>query len=222
MTNKLLLTAIMPVIAAAILGSALLVTTTNANNMQSGPSLDLQSQQQTASAIPQIACITSLSQVSAKFPVKEPAATALPASYKLQAIEEFPNTVVMFYTDHSVCPDTSIGSQEAKGTVVVMAGPIDWANNSTDLQEKALKAYAQRSDVIAKVQPLEVNGFKGFGWEPFQGRDTVRLNGTIIHDEPTPMPGHVAWYNDNDHLGYSVWGIQPLAKLLEIARSIPT
>lgn len=34
------------------------------------------------------------------------------------------------------------------------------------------------------------------------------------------MPGKVAWFDDNIKLGYSISGMQPMSKLVEIAETV--
>ncbi len=208
------MTVVAPIVGVAILASVLISSLGILQNQPQG------SQAQASS---QNICKTDVSQLKATFPIKQPSASALPIGYKLQAVEEMQDVVVLYYTDHPVCPDLSIGAQEAQGTIVVLIGPVPFGNSSKEIQKQQLEMYNSTSnkDIVAKIQALDVNGFAAVGWEPYVGQAPTYINGTLAHTEPASMPGKVAWFNDNDKIGYSVWGNQPLTKLLEIARSIP-
>lgn len=221
MNNKKMLAAIVPVIAISVIGAVLFTTVSPSFLLkQPSPPTLPQTASQQAQASSQNICKTDLSQLRVSYPIKQPTAKALPPNYRIQAIEELPSTAVIYYTDHQICPDTSINGQILQGAIVQMVGPIDFGNNSTEIQKKALDEYSKRSDIVAKVQAIEVNGYKGIGWEPYEGQAPTFINGTLAHTDSSMQPGRISWYNDNDKVAYSIWGTQPLDKLLEIARSI--
>lgn len=221
MNNKFILTLTISAIAVAVIGALVFPTVSSSYlDQQSSLTTEPQTDIPQAEGSTKNICKTDLSQVKVDYPIKQPTANALPANYRVQAIEELPDTVVIYYTDHQICPDTSINGQILQGTIVQMIGPIDFGNNSTEIQKKALDAYSRNSDIVAKVQAIEVNGYKGIGWEPYEGQAPTFINGTLAHTDPSMQPGRVSWYNDNDKVAYSIWGIQPLDKLLKIARSI--
>lgn len=173
-----------------------------------------------ASASTKNICKTDLSELSAPFVAKEPDISVIPPGYSLKAVDEVPNVVIMFYSDKEVCPNLGTDDQMANGTIVVMSGPIEWASSSDEMQSISMENFAKDNDMQAKPQAIQVNGFKGYGWEPFEGQTTFTVNGTLVESIPVQMPGKVAWYDDDSKLGYSVNGIQPMSELLRIAASI--
>lgn len=165
-------------------------------------------------------CKTSPSQLDVDFQVKQPSVASLPDGYSLKAAEDISNTVALYYTDHEICPNLGIDDQLQQGSIVMLTGPIDWASSSDEMQKISMDNFAKDPGLQAKPQTIEVNGFKGYGWEPFEGASTYIVNGTIIEKTPIQMPGKVAWFDDNTKLGYSISGMESMSKLLEIAKTV--
>lgn len=182
-------TVIVPAVAVAAIVAALMAT--NVISITGNKS---------GFAAPDNGCLPKLvNPAMAVYPIKQPSAETLPKGYSLQAVDDPGDAVVMYYSDYSMCPFTeSFDGQIKKGAIVVTVNqPEGIAKDSTDFQQKELNYYASQNGTLAKVQPIDVNGNKGVGWEPFTGTDTVRQDGVVVSSEPLPMPGMVRFYDDS-------------------------
>ncbi len=168
------------------------------------------------------ACLPkTLDSVVTDFPVKQPDTSTMPAGFQLEGVDYAGGTVIMFYADHSLCPLTeSYGGLIDKGAIVISVNKSDEVKDSVQFQNEELEYYANQPETLAKVEPITINGNKGIGWEPFNGTDTVRIDGKVISQEPIKMPGWVRFYDDQDGTIYGIRGHQPLQVLVRIAESL--
>ncbi|AIC15949.1 hypothetical protein [Nitrososphaera viennensis] len=165
--------------------------------------------------------LKTLDSVVTDFPVKQPDTSSMPAGFQLEGVDYAGRTVIMFYADHSLCPLTeSYGGLIDKGAIVISVNKSDEIKDSIQFQNQELEYYANNTETLAKVEPITVNGNKGIGWEPFNGTDTVRIDGNIVKQEPIKMPGWVRFYDDQDGTIYGIRGHQPLQVLVKIAESL--
>ena len=130
--------------------------------------------------------------------------------------------VKLYYADFGMCPfDESPEEMIRKGVVVeTIFKPEVTFKDSADFQSQGLAYYKSNPVIIAKVQPVEVNGYKGVGWEPYEGKSVMRINGEEVESTPVPEPGVVRVYNEQDGTVYFITANKPLDKILEIAGSI--
>ena len=168
------------------------------------------------------ACLPkNLSSVVVNFPVKQPAATSMPAGFNLEGVDYAGGSVIMFYTDYSLCPNTeSFEELIDKGAIFISVSKYDEVKDSVQFQTRELQYYTNHTETLAKVEPVTVNGNKGVGWEPFNGTDTVRIDGNVVKQEPVKMPGWIRFYDDQDGTLYGIRGHQPLQELMKIAESL--
>lgn len=163
----------------------------------------------------------TLDSVKVDFPIKQPATSSLPAGYNLEGVDSAGGAVIMFYADHSLCPNTeSFDGLIQKGAIVTTVNKSDEFRDSAAFQNAQLQYYANHTETIAKVQPLTINGNKGVGWEPFVGADTTTIDGKIVNQEPVKMPGWVTFYDDKDGTIYAIRANQSLDRLEQVAESI--
>jgi hypothetical protein len=178
---------------------------------------------QSGVAAPDTCLPTSLSAIPAKdFPIREPRTETVSSNASLRAIDENKDLVTMYYADFSMCPfDETPEAMIQKGAVkVTIFKPQATFKDSADFQQQELDYYTSNPDIVAKVQPIEVNGYNGVGWEPYEGKSVVRLNGEEIESTPVSEPGVVRFYNEQDGTIYFITANRPLDGILEIARSI--
>ncbi|MER3407558.1 MAG: hypothetical protein C4292_01805 [Nitrososphaera sp.] len=163
----------------------------------------------------------TLNSVAVGFPIRQPAASSMPAGFNLEGVDSAGGAVILFYADHSLCPSTeSFDGLIEKGAIVVTVNRMDTVNDSMGFQNEQLAYYANHTETIAKVQPITINGNKGIGWEPFTGTDTVTLDGKVIRQEPVKMPGGVTFYDDKDGTVYAIRAHRSLQELVKIAESL--
>lgn len=166
---------------------------------------------------------TRLSEIPAKdFPIREPRTDLIAPGAGLKAIDENKDLVKLYYAVFSMCPfDESPDAMVQKGAVLVtIFRPQITLKDSSDFQERELAYYTSNPDIVADVRPIEVNGYKGVGWEPYQSQSVVRLNGEVIESTPIPAPGVVRFYNDQDGTVYFITANRSLDQILEIAKSV--
>lgn len=108
-------------------------------------------------------CKTDPSQLDVDFQVKQPDTASLPEGYSLKAVEDISNTVALYYTDHEICPNLGIDDQLQEGSIVMLTGPISWASSSEEMQRISMENFAKDPELQAEPQPIEINGFKGYG-----------------------------------------------------------
>lgn len=209
--KKILLSIIIPVIvASALLGTIALNALSNAGNNK-------------AIAIGGNICPpTNLKEITlTSFPVKEP--KSLPVGYSLQGIEDQqPVDVQLLYADHSLCtfPNGFDYDGHQLRIVVAKSGTL---LNGTTYQQNWLKYAADPSNkIVAKVQPIEVNGHKGVGWDSYNTNSVVRMNGTIVQTEPFKGQAALFFFDDESQTTYSIFANdnQTLGQLEDVARSI--
>lgn len=165
------------------------------------------------------ACLpTTLDSVTFKYPIKQPVMDQILTGYKLQAVDQNAADVFMWYSDHSLCQVHGLPDELYRGSILVIAA---YNPNMGDSATEAQKELNNLKGSTAKLQMIDVNGYKGIGWEPFQGADVVKLNGTVLDSQPIPMPGRVEFFNDHDKTWYSVSGMRSMSELLQIAMTIP-
>lgn len=157
------------------------------------------------------------------FPVKQP--TSLPQGLTLRAVEADGGGkagVILYYADHSLCPfEGSLTDQIQNGTLVITVMKAEDIENGTDFQQRELAFYANDPDgTIAEVQAIEVAGHKGVGWEPFEGKDVIRMEGKVVQSNPIQMAGMVRFFDDNDKTIYTITAMRPLSELVSVAESI--
>jgi hypothetical protein len=174
---------------------------------------------------------TDPSKISVDFPVKLPA--VLPNGYSLQGIEQNGRIqVYAYYANKSLCaPDhnfqfhdiqllvgitkqrTPIYAQEYYQLIPQLVGD-EW---DIPLGPNLISELANKG---ITVQPLEINGYKGFGWVPWDNHvETVRFD--VIN--PNSTASSLFFYNNNDQDVYSLidFDHQSIVRLSNIARSIP-
>lgn len=143
------------------------------------------------------------------------------SGFQLEGVDYAGGTVLMVYTDHSLCPNTeSYGDMLNNGAIIVSVSKFDEVSDSAQFQTRELQYYANHTETLAKVEPITINGNKGVGWEPFNGTDTVTIDGNVVNQEPIKMAGWVRFYDDRDGTLYSVRGLQPLQDMMKIAESL--
>lgn len=217
-TTRLFTIGIPIAIAAAVLTGTLALSLSNNSGSLSG------SNNNGAEAAGGVTCLpTSLASINlaSGWTIKQP--TSLPKGYALQGVlDNQPTDIELLYADHSLCnPQTGFDYQgyQLKIVAVHPSRPI----NGTENQQIYLaRAADPSSGIVAKVQPIEVNGYKGAGWEQFDTYSTVRLNGTIIRQEPFHGQANLFFFNDNDQVEYSLFANsnQTLSNLMAVAGSI--
>ncbi|HXG06590.1 MAG TPA: hypothetical protein VNI77_04605 [Nitrososphaera sp.] len=180
---------------------------------------------QAGDAAPDIRCLPSkLSDIpSMGFPIRQPDLATISPNAQLRAIDQNRDLVKLYYADFSMCPfDESRESMIQKGAIdVTVYRPGITLKNSTEFQQQELEYAKSNPDmIIADVQPIKVNGYNGVGWEPYESKSVVRINGQEVESTPIPAPGVVRFYNDNDGTIYSITANRPLADILKIAESI--
>ncbi|MEM2140671.1 MAG: hypothetical protein QXJ74_08795 [Nitrososphaera sp.] len=159
--------------------------------------------------------------LSPDWKVKQP--SALPEGYELQAaIDNRPSHVELLYADHPLCGPSSEFDYYGNQLKIHVIKPEEPLDPQKYQQERLDYATNPESDIVAKVQPVDVNGYKGTGWEPYDAESIVRLNGTIIHREPFHGQAVLGFYNNDDNIEYVLFANdnQSLSDLLAIARSI--
>jgi hypothetical protein len=174
-------------------------------------------------AAPDSCLPTSLDAIPAKdFPIREPSMEALSPNVSIKAIDENKDLVKLYYADFDMCPfDETPEAMIQKGAVVLtIFKPQVASKDSSDFQQQELDYYTTNPEIIAKVQPIEVNSYKGVGWEPYEGKSVMRLDGEEIESNPVSEPGVVRFYNEQDGTIYFLAANRPLDGILEIARSI--
>jgi hypothetical protein len=224
-TTRLFTIGIPIAIAAAILtGTLALGLSNNNNNVPNGNNNLIGSNNNGAEAAGGSPCLpTSLASIklASDFVVRQP--TSLPKGYMLQGVmDEQPRDIQLLYADHSLCKFPSGLDYHGNQLKIVVGKPGGPVNSTKYQQDWIRNAADPRYGIVAKVQPIDVNGNKGAGWEPFDTFSTVRLNGTVIHSEPFHGQAAVFFVNDKDQMTYSIFANsnQTLTELLDVARSI--
>ena len=161
----------------------------------------------------------SLSEVSTAFEVKLPDIQTMPNNYKLEGIDNVGDWLALYYTDKTLCPFSgSMTDKINEGAVVITASQPEGIVSGLEFQKTALNPGIENSKSV--IVPVDVNGNKGVGWEPFTGVDETKLNGEIIESSPLQMPGMVRFYDESDGTVYNIMGFQSMDELLSIAKSI--
>lgn len=174
---------------------------------------------------------TDPSKISVDFPIKLP--DVLPKGYSLQGIEQNGRMQIdAYYANKPLCsPDhnfqfhdiqlivgitkqrTPIYAQEYYQLIPQLVGD-EW---DIPLGPNLIAELANKG---ITVQPLEINGYKGFGWVPWDNHvETVRYD--VINHNSTASS--LFFYNNNDQDVYSLidFDHQSTVRLSNIARSIP-
>lgn len=141
----------------------------------------------------------------------------------LRAIDENKDLVKMFYADFSLCPfDKGYEQVIADGAVdVTIYKPGIELKDSEEFQRQEPEYAANNPAIIADVQPIEVNGYKGVGWEPYENYSITMQDGKEISRTSIGLsPGVVRYYNEDDGTIYNITAQLPLAEIIEIAESI--
>lgn len=163
-----------------------------------------------------------ISKITAVIPVKLPA--DLPTGYSLQGIESQMNNtqVLAFYADHPLCVFPK-GFDYHGAQLRVVITKVGQSESSATYQQNWLNYAADpKNQIVAKVQPIEINGHKGVGWDPYDTYSVVRSNGQVIERTPFRGDGALFFLNDNDHTQYSIFGSGSISlqQLEQIASSI--
>ena len=177
----------------------------------------------TGQAAPDGCMPTSLSQIDEKsFPVREPAMSSISDGASLQAVEDNIDIVKLYYADFSLCPYDGTRESFLKegGVTVTIYKEETPYKDGLDFQEQQLAYYASNPNIVADVQPIEVNGHYGVGWGPYESASIVRLDGEVIENTPMPGTGTVRFYNEEDGTIYYVKADRSLEEILNIAKSI--
>lgn len=166
---------------------------------------------------------TDMSKIITAIPVKLP--TSLPTGYTLQGIESQMNNtqVLAYYADHPLCAfPTGFDYHGAQLRLVITK--VGQSETSATYQQNWLNYAADSSNqVVAKVQPIEVNGYLGAGWDPYDTNSVVRLDGKVIESTPFQGNGALFFLNDKDQTQYSLFGSSDMSlqQLQQVANSIP-
>lgn len=160
----------------------------------------------------------TIAPVGFDYKVKLPNMNSVIPGYQLQAVDQHASDVSLWFSDHSLCHINGIPDEFYRGSILVTVDHDDSFTNSTKL---AIQEFNITKDYPAKPQFVDVNGYKGIGWESFQGSDVVRLNNKVIDSTPIPLPARVEFFNDHDHTWYIIQGMRSMSDLLEIAKTIP-
>ncbi|MDH2908287.1 MAG: hypothetical protein PXX83_09370 [Candidatus Nitrosotalea sp.] len=174
---------------------------------------------------------TDPSKISVDFPVKLPA--ILPNGYSLQGIEQNGRIqVYAYYANKSLCaPDHNFQFHDIQ--LLVTIGKQQRPLPNLEYYQLIPQLVGSEWDIplgpnliseLANegitVQPLEINGYKGFGWVPW---DTPVYTEQLDVIDPNRTASSLFFYNNNDQDVYSLidFDHQSVVRLSNIARSIP-
>lgn len=165
---------------------------------------------------------TSISQAEQSFPIREPNLLLISDNAALQGVDEGNDLVTMYYASFSLCPflDSRESFFQRGGLTLTVFKAEPTYRDSVEFQEGELAYFTSNPRVVADVKPIEVNGFKGVGWDPYQSASVTRLNGKIIESTPMLGPGAVRFYNEMDGTIYFINADRSLDEMLKIASSI--
>lgn len=156
------------------------------------------------------------------FPIRQPNLSLIADKAALQGIDAFRDVIVLYYADFSICPfDRSADLMMNDGLVMLTIYTLDKKiKDGSDFQDQQYSFYTSIPNNAANIQKIEVNGYKGIGWEPYDGHSVVRLQGEVIESTPAHGPGGVKFYSEGDKLAYYISADKPLNEILKIAESI--
>jgi len=206
---------VIPVALAAILMSSMAMNASNIDNNR---------ENNTAQAIGGNPCPpTSLDEITVtSVPVKEP--KSLPSGYTLQAVtDEQPTDIQLLYADHSLCEFPGGFDYHGHQLRIVAVKSEEYLTDE-EYQKRWLDYAADPdNEVVTKIEPIEVNGHKGAGWEAYDGYSTVRLNETMIEKEPYHGDAALFFFNEEEQMSYSIFANNSdlsLQQLTDVAKSI--
>lgn len=158
---------------------------------------------------------TNLEKLDLNFTIRTPAMSSLPPDYRLQAaIQEGEDNVKMYFSDRELCPFPRLfEGQLPQGTMMISVSQrLDIESGEMFVQD----ALAFKRESIPGIKQLDINGMDGYGWESF-------VFGQERQDTDVGLrrfPSTVEFYNESEQTAYSVVGLEPLSRLVEIAKSI--
>lgn len=174
---------------------------------------------------------TDPSKISVDFPVKLPA--VLPKGYSLQGIEQNDRIQVnAYYASKPLCgQDRNFQFHDIRLVVGIgkLQRPLpdleyyqlipELVGGEWDIQ-LGPNLISELANQGITVQPLEINGYKGFGWVPW---DPPAYTERIDMINPNRTASSLFFYNNNDQDVYSIidFDHQSIVRLSNIARSIP-
>jgi hypothetical protein len=218
-TTRLFTIGVPIAIAAAVLTGTLALGLSNNNN--NVPNGNNNNGAEAAGGSPCLPTSLASIKLAPGWIIKQP--TSLPKGYTLEGVlDNQPADIELLYADHSLCNFPSGFDYQGHQMKIVAVHPGRLINGTENQQIFLAHAADPSSGIVAKVQPIEVNGYKGAGWGQFDAYSTVRLNGTVIHQEPFHGQANLFFFNDNDQVEYSLFGHanQTLTELLDVARSV--
>ncbi len=98
----------------------------------------------------------------------------------LQTIDDHDDLIILYYADFSMCPfDQGRDDMIERGAIVVtIFTPDEALKDSSEFQEKDFTYFTSIPDNQANIERIEVNGYKGIGWEPYRSASIIRLDGS--------------------------------------------
>ncbi|MDW7999721.1 MAG: hypothetical protein RMI32_01755 [Candidatus Nitrosocaldus sp.] len=191
-------------------------------------------------------CIPDALEIAQKnmpFGIKIRTPTDLPEGYRLAGITGVLEPggspggwIDLYYWDRDGCALTSgidshaliMQYKAVKVTILVPRSPEGDYKDGDDFAKQYYSYYLSRKDEFrADVRLVELsNGYKGYGNDPFMGTGKwIRIeegdgSERVVHEEPYPEPGRIAFFHEEDKTVYIVRADMPLEGLMRIAESI--
>jgi hypothetical protein len=183
-----------------------------------------QGSQQANSSVTSGCLATNLAEIDQEydFPIRQPNLALIADKAALQGVDTNRKVIVLYYADFSICPfDRSAELMMKDGLVMLTIYALDERiKDGSDFQDQQYSFYTSIPSNAANIQIIEVNGYKGIGWEPYDGQSIVRLKGEVIESTPAHGPGGVKFYSEEDRSAYYISADKPLNEILKIAESI--
>ncbi len=159
--------------------------------------------------------VKDLERLDVNFKIGVPSMSVLPPGYSLQAaIQEDEETVKMYFSDHELCPFPRLFEGQLPQKTILIS-----VSHRPDIEsgEKFLRdAVASKKEAIPEIMMLDINDIDGYGWESFVfGQESQDTDVGLRR-----FPSTLEFYNEQDKTVYSITGIEPLQKLVAIAKSI--
>ncbi|AIC15400.1 hypothetical protein [Nitrososphaera viennensis] len=158
---------------------------------------------------------------NAKFEVRKPAESSLPAGYRLEAVDDATFVVSLYYSDREICKPGEISSELANGTLVIQEGYNPDLTDEQKMADDNAKGVFNATNGEVQPQVIDINGHKGVVIPAHMGKDRIMLDGKVIHEEPIQMPAAVMLFNADEKIQYYITAHRSTDELVQIAKSIP-